>query len=55
MPGSEPQRTRKLGSGPRTLTRQALEEIGRKGNWDKRTELAATEGDVAASVNLVIY
>lgn len=49
MPRSEPQRTRKLGSSPSTRTREALEEIGRKGNWDKRAELAATEGDVAAS------
>lgn len=47
-PRPEPQRTRKLGSGPRTLTGEALEEIGRRGKWDKKAELAAMEDDVAA-------
>lgn len=37
-----------VGSGPRTLTREALEGIGWRGNWDKGAELAAMEDDVAA-------
>jgi len=47
-PRSEPQRTCKLGSGPSTLTREALEEIGRRGKWDKGAELAAMEDDMPA-------
>lgn len=48
-PRSEPQRTRKLGSGLSTPTREALEETGQLGNWDRRTRFAAIVDGVAAS------
>lgn len=40
-PRSEPQRIRKSGSGPSTLTREAPEETGGRGKWDKKAELPA--------------
>ena len=48
-PRSEPQRTRKLASGLSTPTREALEETGQLGNWDRRARLAAIVDGMAAS------
>lgn len=46
---SELQTTRNLGSGPNALTREALEEIVQRRNWDNRAEHGAVEDGVAAS------
>lgn len=48
-PRSGPQTARNLASGPSILPREALEEIGQRGNWDNRAELAAVGDEVAAS------